>query len=302
MALYLTNIAMLHAQRNLAKATKSLDTTYQRLSSGLRINSAKDDPAGLQIANRMTTEINGLYQANRNTNDGISVAQTIDGALDEVKNMLQRIRTLAVQSANGTNTTNDRVALSKEASQLCQEITRIACRTTFAGAKILCGVDDQGRKMFDSQGRIKLQVGAHAGDTVSITGLSAGFSLRGIASLVNVTDGGTKGYIEDADGIFRFALSTAESSETTLGQIDKFINAVSSKQADMGAIQNRLESVIRLNEVTRTNMSDARARIMDTDYVEEASNLSAQSILQQVAASMLARVSQQKNIILQLLQ
>ncbi len=140
MALYVnTNVSSINAQRKLANSTLALNTSYQRLSSGLRINSSKDDAAGLQISDRLTSQINGLNQGNRNANDGIALAQTIEGALDEQTNMLQRIRTLAVQAANGTNTAKDRQALQEEVTSLSHEITRIAKKTTFAGALVLDG-------------------------------------------------------------------------------------------------------------------------------------------------------------------
>ncbi len=140
MALYVnTNVSSINAQRKLANSTLALNTSYQRLSSGLRINSSKDDAAGLQISDRLTAQINGLNQGNRNSNDGIALAQTIEGALDETTNMLQRIRTLAVQAANGTNTAKDRQALQEEVKSLSHEITRIAQKTTFAGATVLDG-------------------------------------------------------------------------------------------------------------------------------------------------------------------
>ncbi|MGN0893858.1 MAG: flagellin, partial [Succinivibrio sp.] len=171
MALYVqTNVSSLNSQRRLNTATKSLDTTYQRLSSGLRINSAKDDAAGLQISNRLTNQINGLQQGNRNANDGIALCQTMEGALDETTSMLQRIRTLAIQAANGTNTTVDRIAIQQEISQLSAEITRIACKTTFAGRQCLAGVNgsDHGG-VLDSKGKISFQVGAYAFDTLGVS-------------------------------------------------------------------------------------------------------------------------------------
>jgi len=140
MSMYInTNVSSLNAQRNLMNSGKSLDTSYTRLASGLRINSAKDDAAGLQISNRMTAQINGLDQGNRNANDGISMAQTAEGAMEEVSGMLQRIRTLAQQSANGTNSADDRAALGKEVGQLKTEIDRISKDTTFAGTKLFDG-------------------------------------------------------------------------------------------------------------------------------------------------------------------
>ena len=140
MALYVnTNVSSLNAKRNLSNSTSSLDTTYKRLASGLRINSAKDDAAGLQISNRLTSQINGLEQGNRNAQDGISYSQTAEGAMDEITNMLQRVRTLALQSANGTNNAKDRIAIQQEVTQLCDEINRVSVSTTFGGTKILNG-------------------------------------------------------------------------------------------------------------------------------------------------------------------
>ena len=160
MALYVnTNVTSLRAQSALTNDTNKLDTTYQRLSTGLRINSAKDDAAGLQICDRLTAQINGLDQGNRNANDGIALAQVMDGALDETTSMLQRIRTLAIQSANGTNTSIDRASIQREVKQLSEEITRIACKTTYAGQNILAGA---GKGMLDSAGIVRFQVGAYA--------------------------------------------------------------------------------------------------------------------------------------------
>ena len=167
MAIYVnTNVSSLNSNRQLGKATHSLDTTYKRLSSGLRINSAKDDAAGLQISDRLTSQINGLNQGNRNANDGIALAQTAEGALDEVTNMLQRIRTLSLQSANGTNTTADRGAIQAEVKSLCDEINRISSKTTFAGQQILAG---KGKGLVGgTTGQIAFQVGANANDTISL--------------------------------------------------------------------------------------------------------------------------------------
>lgn len=175
MSIYVnTNVTSLNTTNKLSKATHSLDTTYKRLSSGYRINSAKDDSAGLQISDRLTSQINGLKQGNRNANDGIALAQTAEGALDEVHTMLQRIRTLSVQSANGTNTTADRASIQGEVSQLCAEINRIATKTTFGGQQILNG-DKKG--LVGSSGKIDFQAGANANDTISIS-LSSGFSVK----------------------------------------------------------------------------------------------------------------------------
>ena len=168
MAVYVnTNYSALQGQRYLSNVQNSLTTTYQRLSSGMRINSAKDDAAGLQIADRLTSQINGLNQGNRNAADGIALAQTIEAGMDEMSGMLQKIRTLAVQASNGTNTKEDRAALSKEASALANEISRIADQTTFAGKKILKGYQDNGASIYEGQaqqpkanstGKLTLQV------------------------------------------------------------------------------------------------------------------------------------------------
>ncbi|MGL6163175.1 MAG: flagellin, partial [Aeromonas veronii] len=178
MGLYInTNVSSLNAQRNLMNTTKSLDTSYTRLASGLRINSAKDDAAGLQISNRLTSQINGLDQGNRNANDGISLAQTAEGAMDEVTGMLQRMRTLAQQSANGSNSAKDREALQKEVDQLGAEINRISTSTTFAGTKLL-----------DGSFTGSFQVGADANQTISFSlSQNAGFSISGIAEAAATT-------------------------------------------------------------------------------------------------------------------
>ncbi len=298
MALYISNIASLRATNNLRTQTRALDTVFQRLSSGLRINSAKDDPAGFQIANRLTSEINGYYQANRNANNGIALAQTADVALEEITNMLQRVRTLAVQSSNGTYTSDDRQAMNKECKALCEEITRIANDTTYAGATFLNGAGNA--TLLDANGQISLHIGANSGDTIKLRGLEDGFTLDGIAATAGVT-AGHEGLLTEG-GVTRFGLSTAASSELAISLVDKFIKAVDSSRSTLGATVNRLESAINVNTNTRTNLADARSRIQDTDYAEEASNLMKHSILQQVAAAMLQRVNQQKSIILQLLQ
>ncbi|MDY6321834.1 MAG: flagellin [Succinivibrio sp.] len=300
MALYLTNVTGMKALAAFGQNQAALSSVYERLSSGLRINSARDDPAGLQIADRMTTEINGFRQGSRNVNDGISVAQTAEGALDEIKSMLQRVRTLAVQAANGTNTSSDRAALSAESRQLCAEITRIACRTTYAGARLLCGVDSPSseRKLFDSHGQIRIQVSGHAGDTIAITGLSAGFTFSALA----MGPGYDAQAVKKGDESNYFDLGSAESSQAVLKHIDKAINKVSMAQGTLGGVQQRFESVLRLNDTMRNNLSDARSRIQDTDYAEEASNLAKAAVLAQIMPAILKQIYQQKSLILSLLQ
>ena len=302
MSIYVnTNVSSINTTNKLAKATHSLDTTYKRLSSGYRINSAKDDAAGLQISDRLTSQINGLKQGNRNANDGIALAQTAEGALDEVHTMLQRIRTLSVQSANGTNTTADRVSIQGEVSQLCAEINRIACKTTFGGSEILSGNKNATGTLLDANGKIAFQVGANANDKISID-LASGFTV----AKMQVACGANANTIQagDADGTNHgssFSVSTAEKAQTTLGAIDSYIAYVDKKRGEFGAIQNRLESTISNQSNIAENESDARSRIRDTDYAEEAANLSQQNIIQQAATSMLTQANSRPQIALSLL-
>lgn len=297
MALYVnTNVTSLNSTSKLNKATHSLDTTYKRLSSGFRINSAKDDAAGLQISNRLTSQINGLNQGNRNANDGIALAQTAEGALDEVHTMLQRIRTLSVQSANGTNTTADRQAIQAEVDQLSSEINRIACKTTFGGHKILAGAGND-KNLVGTSGKVSFQVGANANDTISVS-LSVAFTVSGMASVDSV---GSACLVDKNDGSKTFSLSTAAKAQKTLECIDSFIAHVDKTRGQLGAVQNRLESTISNQSNIAENESDARSRIRDTDYAEEAANLSQQTIIQQAATSMLTQANSRPQIALSLL-
>ena len=295
MSIYVnTNVTSLNTTNKLSKATNSLDTTYKRLSSGYRINSAKDDAAGLQISDRLTSQINGLKQGNRNANDGIALAQTAEGALDEVHTMLQRIRTLSVQAANGTNTTADRKSIQGEVSQLCSEINRIACKTTFGKQEILSGA---GKGLVDANGNISFQVGANANDTTSVS-LSSGFTIEQMK-----TAAGSKiTTVDDADKRGKtFDVSTASKAQDVLADIDSFIGYVDKKRGEFGAVQNRLESTISNQSNIAENESDARSRIRDTDYAEEAANLSQQNIIQQAATSMLTQANSRPQIALSLL-
>ena len=309
MALYVnTNVSSINAQRKLSNATLNLNTSYQRLSSGLRINSAKDDAAGLQIADRLTTQINGLNQGNRNTNDGIALAQTIEGALDETTNMLQRIRVLAVQSANGTNSESDRKAIQEEVTQLSQEITRIAQQTTFAGQTVINGKYVQGKNdnsLIPGDGKLVFQVGANAGNTLTLDWTSA-FTLSGIASQAKIPDANitdkAKGLYKSQGGTnVRFTVSTAELATKTLENIDSLIQAVDSKRANLGALQNRMESTIRNQANISENQSDARSRIRDTDFASETAALTQNNIIQQASQSVLAQANQRPVIALSLL-
>ena len=295
MSIYVnTNVTSLNTTNKLSKATHSLDTTYKRLSSGYRINSAKDDAAGLQISDRLTSQINGLKQGNRNANDGIALAQTAEGALDEVHTMLQRIRTLSVQAANGTNTTADRASIQGEVSQLCSEINRIACKTTFGKQEILSG---KGVGLVGDDGKISFQVGANANDTTSVS-LSSGFSI----AQMKTAAGSQITTVNDADSRGQtFDVSTASKAQTVLADIDSFIGFVDKKRGEFGAVQNRLESTISNQSNIAENESDARSRIRDTDYAEEAANLSQQNIIQQAATSMLTQANSRPQIALSLL-
>ena len=297
MSIYVnTNVTSLNTTNKLTKATNSLDTTYKRLSSGYRINSAKDDAAGLQISDRLTSQINGLKQGNRNANDGIALAQTAEGALDEVHTMLQRIRTLSVQAANGTNTTADRNSIQGEVSQLCSEINRIACKTTFGKQEILSG---KGKGLVGADGKISFQVGSNANDTTSVS-LSSGFSIEQMKGAHGGTDKGA--LVDDADGRGKtFDVSTASKAQSVLADIDSYIGYVDKKRGEFGAVQNRLESTISNQSNIAENESDARSRIRDTDYAEEAANLSQQNIIQQAATSMLTQANSRPQIALSLL-
>ena len=300
MAVYVnTNVSSLNGRRYLNNVQNQLTTTYQRLSSGMRINSAKDDAAGLQIADRLTTQINGLNQGNRNSNDAIALAQTMEGALDETTNMLQKIRTLAVQASNGTNTAEDRKALQQEVSSLSEEINRIADQTKFGGQQILAGA---GKGIIGAAGSVAFQVGANKGDEIVLKGFSAGFKLSGIATHAGVKgEGATKsGWFVD-NNKSRWSVSTADSAKTTLANIDKFIAAVDSKRSDLGAFQNRLESSIRNQANVSANQADARSRIRDADFAEESAALSQQSIIQQAATSMLMQANSRPQLALSML-
>ena len=320
MAVYVnTNVSSLNGRRYLNNVQNQLTTTYQRLSSGMRINSAKDDAAGLQIADRLTTQINGLNQGNRNTNDAIAVAQTMEGALDETTNMLQKIRTLAVQAANGTNTKADYDALQQEVTSLSSEITRIAEQTKYGGQTILNGKSSNTNKnsLIDDAGKITFQVGANKGDEIVFNIGELAFSLTGTAQM-----GGVQGEANGADAAAagktglvkgqaaqgnnaaiaaRWTVSSAQGAKNTLENIDKVIAAVDSKRSDLGALQNRLESSIRNQSNVAANQADARSRIRDADFAEESAALSQQSIIQQAATSMLMQANSRPQLALSML-
>ncbi|MFM5331046.1 flagellin [Aeromonas veronii] len=293
-----TNVSSLNAQRNMMNATKSLDTSYTRLASGLRINSAKDDAAGLQISNRLTSQINGLDQGNRNANDGISLAQTAEGAMDEVTGMLQRMRTLAQQSANGSNSAKDREALQKEVDQLGAEINRISTSTTFAGTKLL-----------DGSFTGSFQVGADANQTISFSlSQNAGFSISGIAEAAATSITTATGGTVLVSAIFvggsagGISISSQSNAQNVLAATDAMLAVVDSKRAELGAVQNRMDSTIRNQANISENVSAARSRIRDADFAIETANMTKQNILQQAASSILSQANQRPQSALQLLQ
>ncbi|AUU20524.1 flagellin B [Aeromonas caviae] len=300
MAMYInTNTSSLNAQRNLMNTNKSLDTSYTRLASGLRINTAKDDAAGLQISNRLTSQVNGLDQGNRNANDGISVAQTAEGAMDEITSMLQRMRTLAQQSANGSNNSDDRNALQQEYDQLTTEIDRISSDTTFGGQKLL-----------DGSYKGSFQVGADAGQTITFKMTSA-FTISGIASATKgsatvATGTGKEPYsVTNGSGPVDVAnmnsITTASAAQSAMANLDFMIKAVDSKRAELGAVQNRFDSTIRNQSNVSENLSAARSRIRDADFATETANMTKQNILQQAASSILAQANQRPQSALSLL-
>ena len=268
-----TNIASLNAQRNLGSSQGLLSQSLQRLSSGLRVNSAKDDAAGLAISDRMTSQIRGLTQASRNANDGISMAQTAEGALQEVTNILQRMRELAVQSSNGTNTTADRQSLDAEAVQLKAEIDRIATNTKFNGKVLLSGG-------FSTTGLV-FQVGADKGEIVSVQVKGATVAKLGITSLT---------------------VSTFNQAQSAIGLVDDAIRIIDTVRGDLGAVQNRLESTISNLQNVSENIAAARSRILDADVAEETSKLTKANILQQAGVSVLSQANQTPQLALSLLQ
>ena len=299
MALYVnTNTSSINAQRNLSKSTNALQSSYTKLASGSRINSAKDDAAGLQISNRMTSQINGLTQGNRNANDGISLCQTAEGALDEVSNMLQRMRTLAIQSANGTNSADERTALNSEATELQKEIARIGKDTSFGGTLKIFG--STATDVADGAGAnglagtsVGFQVGSNANEQISV-------SFKDMGTIFN--DGGASGITYDTLNTgSTIDLSSASTSQDAITKLDNMIKGVDKYRATLGAAQNRLESTISNQENVIENVSDARSRIKDVDYASETAKMAQQQILQQASTSMLSQANQKNSIALNLL-
>ena len=260
-----TNVSSLNAQRNSTTSAASLSTSLQRLSSGLRVNSAKDDAAGLAIADRMNAQVKGINVAIRNANDGISLAQTAEGALATVTDVLQRMRELSIQAQNGSNGSGDRANLDTEFQQLSAEITRIAQQTKFNGTAIVGS----------GAGAQTFQVGANNGDTMTIT----------TSTVATVTGN----------------ILTAGAASTAVAAIDAQLDAITTSRATYGAAMSRFEFAISNLQITGENQSAARGRIMDADFAAETANLSRSQILQQAGTAMVAQANQVPQQVLQLL-
>ncbi|MDF0731913.1 flagellin domain-containing protein [Pseudomonas entomophila] len=273
-----TNTTSLGVQKNLNRASDALSTSMTRLSSGLKINSAKDDAAGLQIATRMTSQIRGQTMAIKNANDGISIAQTAEGAMQEQTNILQRMRELAVQSRNDSNSEKDREALNKEFSQMSSELSRIANSTQLNGKNLL-----------NSGITMTFQVGSESGSNNQIS-----ITLADMTAATLGVDSGTIA-ISGADADINANFSAA------LSAIDNALQSINSTRADLGAAQNRLTSTINNLQNINENAEAARGRVQDTDFAAETAQLTKQQTLQQASTSVLAQANQLPSAVLKLL-
>ena len=283
MAVINTNLMSLNAQRNLSATQSALATSVQRLSTGLRVNSAKDDAAGLAIAERMNTQVRGMNVAIRNANDAISLSQTAEGALSKINDMGQRMRELAVQSANATNNESDRASLDAEFQALSAEIKRNLEGTSFNGTKL-----------FAALATITFQVGANnaATDQIAVvtTNLTADTTMTGILGSGGGGGGATAAYIK-----------TVDKSRDALDKLDKMLATVNAKRAEFGATQNRFEAVIQTLQVSAENQTAARSRIMDADFASETAALTRSQVLQQAGTAMLSQANSLPNNVLSLL-
>ncbi|MBP6901277.1 MAG: flagellin FliC [Burkholderiaceae bacterium] len=280
-----TNMASLNAQRNMSTSQSSLATSMQRLSSGLRVNSAKDDAAGLAIAERMNAQVRGMNVAVRNANDGISMAQTAEGALGKVTDSLQRMRELAVQAANATVSGSDKDSLDKEFGELAKEIQRVLGATNFNGKYVLAG--DAGAQTF--------QVGANTANEDTIDIQTTNMTTDATITTVAGTDytGSGRAVIDNT--------VTADQIQTVVDDIDVALDTVNSERATLGASQNRFDSVVSNLQISIENQSAARGRIMDTDFASETANMSRAQILQQAGNAMVAQANQLPQQVLSLL-
>jgi len=271
-----TNVPSLTAQRALSSTSGSLSTSMQRLSTGLRVNSAKDDAAGLAIAERMTSQVRGMNVASRNANDAISMLQTAEGGLGKVGESLQRMRELAVQSANGANSTSDRSNLNSEYQALGKEISRVLEGTKFNGKQLISsGAADT---------TFQVGSGTNATDTITVSLGTIGGSVG--TSLASALGGD---------------ITTAATSTTALDDLDKAIDSVTTARASIGASQNRFESVVANLTTMSENLNQSKGRIMDADFAVETSNMSRAQVLQQAGNAMLAQANQQPQQVMSLL-
>lgn len=278
-----TNISSLVAQRNLSATQGSLSTSMARLSSGLRVNSAKDDAAGLAIAERMSSQVRGMNVAVRNANDGISLAQTAEGALGKSSEILQRMRELAVQSSNASNSSTDRTSLDNEFGELAKEVQRVFSNTTFNSRAILAGA-------FGAQ---EFQVGANTTLDNQITITTKDMtSQTGITAVTGTTTAATGRAV---------ITGTATATRTVIDNIDTAINLVSAERSVLGASQSRFEVAISFLQISSENQAASRSRIMDADFAQETANLSRAQILSQAGSAMLAQANQMPQSVLSLL-
>jgi flagellin len=294
-----SNISALRAQNGSRLADQGLQVAMERLSTGKRINSAKDDAAGLAIASSMTSSIRGMTVAIRNANDGISLAQTAEGAMGEVGNMLQRVRELAVQSASGTYSDDDRTNLQAEVTALTSQIKDILTTSTFNGNKLFAVGKDAATPGSPAPDEadpvsISIQTGSTAADTVTVTVKNLDF-----ATIVGGL--GLDGAVGGGDDVAALSIATSADAKTALGTIDDGLKAVSTLRANLGASQSRLESVVNNLTSNVTNLSDARSRIEDANFSAETTNLAKAQILNQASTAMLAQANQSAQGVLTLL-
>ncbi|GHE37393.1 flagellin [Vulcaniibacterium thermophilum] len=285
-----TNVMSLNAQRNLASNNVNLATSIQRLSSGLRVNSAKDDAAGLAIAERMNAQVRGMNVAIRNANDAISLAQTAEGALGKIGDALQRMRELAVQSANATNSSSDRTSLDAEFAQLQSEITRLVDGTTFNGTALFTG---------SSAFSFQVGAGTTSNDTVSVTRnqLSGGTAAAsGSLTASSATDVVIATVTSNSD-----IAASATAAQNAIEDIDIALDKINSERANYGAAQNRFQSIISNLQISAENVTAARSRIMDADFAKETAELTRTQILAQAGTAMLAQANQVPQSVLGLL-
>ena len=276
-----TNVMALTAQRNLTRSQGAMSTAMERLSSGLRVNSARDDAAGLAIAERMNTQVRGMNVAIRNANDGISLAQTAEGGLNEIGNMMQRMRELAVQSANGTNSASDRDNLNAEYQALGQEVVRITQTTAFNGVKVIGS----------AAGTFAFQVGANAGEQLDIDTSN----MAGNSAITAITSGGSAATIAGSGSA---GISAAAGA---IAALDTAIDAVTTARASYGAVQSRFESAINNLQIGMENQAAARGRIVDADFAVETARLTRSQILQQAGNAMISQANSAPQSVLQLL-